>query len=38
MLMFGWNQHDPVKQLSFNQKINKFKIKKKRLELVEKKD
>lgn len=33
MLMFGWNQHNPVKQSHFNQKINKFKIKKKRSEL-----
>ena len=25
MLMFGRNQHNSVKQLSFNEKINKFK-------------
>ena len=30
MLMFGRNQHNSVKQLSFNYKINKFKIKKKK--------
>ena len=30
MLMFGRNQHNSVKQLSFNYKINKFTIKNKK--------
>ena len=30
MMMFGRNQHNSVKQLSFNCKINKFKIKNKK--------
>ena len=28
MLMYGRSQHNSVKQLSFNKKINQFKVKK----------